>query len=428
MIRASNNADPAYVRDKAFLDEARECSMWFSPGANKAGLTDPRDMAQLESFLGKMNHATGKPLGRVQKNRDVKLNELLVITDHSINAFYEKLSEADAKKFWSKCWEPAIERAMHYMDASVPLRAGAGGSKSLKGESIAASFGNDRSREGHTLVHGHIYFTKYGMDSTGKERKAHEKAFFANRDGFDQVFQFNLAKNVENEFRLKCGYDVGPGVCYIHGYPRKPSHTTQNEKAKATLKAQGRKVTRASMAYTRQNIRQKKKPYAKKPRPAKSTFSQSAQPAPDRSWWQKVYDDFIKGPFKVYKAAYEASKKQPDAKIVNDPDKFILDAAPRTLMQRHDAAVKAIKKTKCLSLDHALAVAKQAFKDAKKPKIQWAKGTEVHVKGSAITSQKQLRRMQDVCTLRGFTLVIEGNVKAHQNQNQQQQTSGRKHP
>ena len=412
--------------DKKFHDEALDCHIGMSPGAVKAGFTDLRNVDQFTALVNKLDPKTGLPMGRVQYNRDTKVFGMVIIPDNSITNWYAGLYAKEAKKFWTEAWGPAAQKGYHFLDQMVPLRSGAGGSVLLKGEIIWGDFGHHHTRNKDPFVHGQPFSPMYGVASDGKLYKVHEKRLRANKDGFDQVFAFNLAANIEKVFGHKCGVDVATNTTFIHGYSRTFDRKSTNDKAKEYLAQHNYPVTRTTMEIARKEIRPKKEPYQQVKRPMSQEAKGQPEPSQNQGrFWRELYEDFIKGPAKVYKAACRASRKSPDRHIVDNVPEFIAEAKKPSLWDRHKAAARAIRKTRCKSFLHALDVAKAANLMARTPKLVLPKGTEIKVKWSLIKSDEQFQRLREVCAVHGYTLNAYGQQTQQQKDQQQQQQKGR---
>jgi hypothetical protein len=397
-----------YGKKKIFWEEAQNCLVAASPGAQA---TYGQTVTE-KSHRAFMNKETllGLPIGRVQTNRDRDFTTIINFADTTLNKWYAQQTEEVRKMFWQKVWLPALQDQTQVIDKLSHARGGAGGKNKLPCQRIVNHYGHDSTRiNGVISIHSHSCDMGFAVVEGKKVLSTTHIVKHAHKTYLQKRFQFNTAISMEAVFGVRMGFDFERNMATVEGYSR-TQDPLRNEMAKKYLKERNLPVTNVSMEYARKNTRPPKGDKYVPPEPEQKVEGQ-AKPVVVHGVWETML-----ATLSVYRAAWEARKGGVATEFtVNDPLAFIAQLKKTPLLECHEAAHRAIKETRCTSLHHALQVGEEAFKEARRPKVNLLPGSTL-----VVTSEKHKEELTHLCKVKGWNIKVE-DQEQKQEQKQEQE-------
>ena len=223
---------------------------------------------------------------------------------------------------------------------------------------------------------------------------------------------------------VKADYCEKSKQAIVVGVSNSFDRTARKDAAKEYLKERSIPETRYSMALAMQNTRPPKlknvnvKKLSEKWSAIKKDVGKAVKVEQPQSFWKSIYQDLIKEPVKVFKAAYVASREFDPLKVrVRDVEQFVADVSKPSRATAHKAAAREVRRKKHKTLNDALGVAEKAFKEARVPKVQLPKGSKVIVRREAIKTKEQEKQLQDLAKKNGWSVkVIEPKIEQKRGQ------------
>lgn len=413
-LYSSSHLDEAYN-----LEVIREAiaigGLAFSPGAKSLGMTDPNNPAHVQAFIDKMRLDKQWPekFIRERANASHRMTGMLGSFDNSVHNLM-KAGDAEIRKGLIKSALEASVALGVMIDSRAFVRRGADGTEKQSAHVIGVHCVGVLAREpANPLLHVHFNFYNYGVNGKGEVNSLDTRPFHAPDKILSVVFQNLFAMHVEKNLGVRVEIEPKYGMARIVGVPVE-RETNRREMAKEYLKKEGVEESPLAMAYAFRNTRPPKEKIEsvnfderfEKWNEAAEKVEPEKVREQERGLFEKVVNDLLVLPVKVFAAAWTASKDR-ELVVVNDVKEFVKDAKPVSLAQRHKAAIKAVRRTRCDSFMDALTVAEKAFK-ALKPKVQLKSNTVIKVKASKIENAKQLKALEKIARINGAELRVYG--------------------
>jgi hypothetical protein len=310
------------------------------------------------------------------------------------------------------------------LDSRARVRLGADGVEKQVAKLVGVHCVGVLARETENpLLHVHYNVYPFGVNDKGECRSLDTRPLKINDERYHQVFQNIMAMGIEKRLGLKMEIEPKLGMARVVGVS---TERESNRKAMAQeyLKGKGIEQSTVAMAYAMRNTRPKKVSVNMDEKMKEwSEKAEKVEPKKvrehERGLFQKVVEDLLLLPLQVFAVAWKATR---DRKLVAvfEVEKFIKDAKPRTLHQRHKAAIKAVRRTDCASFMDALTVAEKAFKGLK-PKIEIPKNAVIKVKASRIESAEQRKALEKIAKKNGAELRVYGRREEEKQEEGQKQ-------
>lgn len=424
-LYSTSHTDEEYNRE--VMEEALAIGgLAFTPGANTLGITDPNNPKHVEAFINKQR-MDGTKMIRERANATTRMIGMVGSFDNSVH----NLLKAGDEKVRKALIQSALDASKGVgilVDVRARNRRGADGTEKESARVVGVHCVGVLARDtANPLLHVHLNFYPFGVTDKKQINSLDTRPFHAPDHRLGVVFQHLFAAGVEK----RLGYNME--IEAKHGMARVVGVTTEREShrmddAKAYLKEKGIKPSPVAKAYALKNTRPKKQKvnldaqfkawneYANKEEVKPQQVEQHK-----KGLFAKIVDDLIVMPVKVFVTAWKITMTPGRTLVVvNDIGEFLKDTKPPTLKQRHKAAIKAIRRTKCDSFMDALTVAEKAFKAAK-PKLEIPKNAVIKVKATKIESKQEEEALQKVANKHGAELRVYGKreeLKEEQTQKQ----------
>jgi hypothetical protein len=350
-------------------------------------------------------------------------------TTHNFSPSYsnwgETLSWEGLQKFANEVVMPALKVEERMFEAQVKARSGAEGAIKKDCELLGVHMIHMVSREGKMLVHTQSFYSSRVIRKEDQKIVTGDfRPLFKDMAGKNTVFQIGICLGTERVMGVKADYCEKSKQAIVEGVSNKFDRTTRKDAAKEYLKERSLPETRISMAYAMQNTRPPKlkdvnvQKFSEKWSAIKKDVGKAVKVDQPQSFWKSIYNDLIKEPMKVIKAAYVASRGTEPLKVrVQDVERFIKDVSKPSRVSAHRAAARAVRKTKCQSLNHALGVAQKAFKEARVPKVQLPRGSKVTIGKGVEVTKEQEKQLRELAFKHNWKMnVIEPKIEQKQKQ------------
>jgi hypothetical protein len=419
VLKLNNHNDGKYLREKEVIKEALQLGIFGTDGTDKLGIdfTDPFHIIQYSKGL----MPNGEPISKTAQLNKMAFLEATILLSPSVSKAMAMMSWEGQQKAVHEGIKPVVQRLLDRLEQRLAARTGAGGAVKKECELLAVSMVHASTREGHASYHVHVFIAdKCIVKETQQIRTLDARPAFHNIKADNRITQIDLCGSLEKATGFAMDFDDKSEQAIAKGITNKFNRTARKEKAIEYIKEQevkkGRKLPKKgkTLAYALKNTRPKKqknldireesKKWAKVF--ANDGHQKLEQP---RGFWQSIYQDLIKEPFVRAVKAWAIVKAQGQEKVrVRNLDQFVEDVSKPTSMTGHRAAITAIRRTKCDSLDHALAIGKKAFKLARVPKLTLPKGTKVIIRGKAIKTEEQEDQLRMLARKHGWSVKVIG--------------------
>jgi hypothetical protein len=348
--------------------------------------------------------------------------EATILLSPSVSKAMAMMSWEGQQKAVHEGIKPVVQRLLDRLEQRLAARTGAGGAVKKECELLAVSMVHASTREGHASYHVHVFIAdKCIVKETQQIRTLDARPAFHNIKADNRITQIDLCGSLEKATGFAMDFDDKSEQAIAKGITNKFNRTARKEKAIEYIKEQevkkGRKLPKKgkTLAYALKNTRPKKqknldiREESKKWAKVFANDGQAQKLEQPRGFWQSIYQDLIKEPFVRAVKAWAIVKAQGQEKVrVRNLDQFVEDVSKPTSMTGHRAAITAIRRTKCDSLDHALAIGKKAFKLARVPKLTLPKGTKVIIRGKAIKTEEQEDQLRMLARKHGWSVKVIG--------------------
>ena len=420
--------------EKYTLEVIREAiaigGLAFSSGAKSLGMTNPNNPEHVQAFIDKMRLDKQWPekFIRERANATHRMTGMLGSLDNSIHNLF-KAGNAETRAGLIKSVLDASIALGVMIDSRAFVRRGADGVEKQSAHVIGVHCVGVLAREtANPLLHVHFNFYHYGVNHKGEVNSLDTRPFHAPDRQLNVVYQNLVAMHVERNLGHKMEIEPKYGMARVVGVSAE-RESNRKEMAKEYLQKEGVEESPLAMAYAFRNTRPKKEKIESVDFDARfKEWNESAEKvepkkvqAHERGIFEKVVEDLLVLPVKVFVTAWKATMMPGrNQVVVNDVQQFIKDAKPVTLRQRHMAAIKAVRKTRCDSFWHALDIAEKAHRTLK-PKVPLPPNTVIKVKESKIQDEKQREALQKIAKQNGAEFRTYGKREKVQEEEKQTQ-------
>jgi hypothetical protein len=414
VLKLNNHNDGAYLAAPEVIKEARQLGIFGTPGIEKLGI-DVNDWFHIIQYSKGLS-PNGEPISKTAQLNKMAFLEATILLSPSVSKMMAMMSWEGQQKAVHEGIKPVVQRLLDRLEQRLAARTGAGGAVKKECELLAVSMVHASTREGHASYHVHVFIAdKCIVKETQQIRTLDARPAFHNIKADNRITQIDLCGSLEKATGFAMDFDEKSEQAIAKGITNKFNRTARKEKATKYLKDRTLPINGKTLAYALKNTRPKKqkdldvREESKKWAKVFANDGQAQKLEQPRGFWQSIYQDLIKEPFVRAAKAWAIVKAQGQEKVrVYDLAKFVEDTGKPSSMAGHRAAVREIRRTKCESLDHALAIGKKAFKLARVPKVQLPKGTKIVIRGKAITSKEQEDRLRALARKHGWSVKVIG--------------------
>lgn len=334
----------------------------------------------------------------------------------SISNYVGMLSWQGKEQFAKEVVMPILKEEERRFEAIAKARAGAEGLVNKDCKLLGVHMIHMVSREGELLVHTQSFYSSRVIRTEDqKVVTGNFRPLFKNMEAKSTLFQVATCLRLESVMGVQADLCEKSKQAVVVGVSNTFDRTTRKDTAKEYLKERAIPETRISMAYAMQNTRPPKlkdvdvRKLSEKWSAVQKDVGKAVKIEQPRGFWKSMYEDLVKEPLNVFKAAYAATSGPKDPKVrVRDVEEFLSDVKKPSLASAHKAAARKVRRTKCESFIHALDVAQKAFKEARTPKVQLPKGSRVIVRAEAIKTVEQDKQLRELAIKNNWQLKIIG--------------------
>lgn len=405
------------TREQVFKETLPWGGVIASPGLQQIGVPEHPNEEQIKALFAGLRPDGAKAL---RSSATTKVHHFIQSFDESISHnFATKSPEKMALEMEQSAKILKGAYAFYLENCLGNVRRGAGGNEKEKAKLAWLAYPHATNDLGEPHKHFHFVLFEYGVTEKGETRSLanRDKIWTALKKG-ELIRQTLEAERIElrdgHSVEIVNGRAVIPELKYMGltgGRARQidrylEEHNIERTKASEQIaKARTRKPSEERQAVSKEELHARwsqkllEQPEVLKDRPSKASTKWTAIA-------KETAEVLLATANVFWTSTRYAYQKKGRTFLVGDVERFLKDTQKGSLKESHKAAARAVAKNGPASIDEALTIAEQAFRDHRNPKVKLRRGDKVILSEQSLDylTEEQRDKLRELSRRKGLTI------------------------